>query len=279
MAKRKAASATEEANSSEDRTQVTKKAKYNPHEDGKGPDLHGDWKAQIQKENGGPNEFKISTWNVNGLRAIFKSRKNSGDVSDLEAYVKEEKPDVLCLNETKIDPEIERIVQEKLPKYEWHFAHSQKKGYAGVAVLLKKDSEMCKQLLSVSIGVGDPEHDTEGRSLTLIYPKLCLVASYVANAGQQLKRLDYRVKQFDPSMQEYLKGLEAKHSKPVLWCGDLNVAYEEIDIWNSRGNQKSPGHTPEERASFGAFLGEGAWVDLWRSQNPGLRRYTYWSQR
>eukprot|EP01055_Gregarina_sp_Pseudo9_P005904 Gregarina_sp_Pseudo_9__5903@NODE_934_length_2053_cov_46_090864_g876_i0_p1_GENE_NODE_934_length_2053_cov_46_090864_g876_i0NODE_934_length_2053_cov_46_090864_g876_i0_p1_ORF_typecomplete_len332_score40_07Exo_endo_phos/PF03372_23/1_1e26Exo_endo_phos_2/PF14529_6/2_3e07_NODE_934_length_2053_cov_46_090864_g876_i010062001 len=260
-------------------TQDTKKTKANPHVDGKGPPLTGDWKTQIEDTPLPEDEVKVCSWNVNGLRAVLKSVKNNGKKSDLESYILQENPDVLCLNETKIDAEIEDFITEKFPDYSFIFAHSNKKGYAGVAVMLRKDSVMYSGLEEKRLGVGDEEHDSEGRSVTLIYPKMCLVASYVANAGQGLKRLDYRVDKFDPSMQNFLKTLETDNHRPVIWCGDLNVAYEEIDIWNSKGNQKSAGHTPQERASFGAFLGDGDWVDIWRAQNPTERRYTYWSAR
>eukprot|EP01053_Blabericola_migrator_P002886 Blabericola_migrator_1__2885@NODE_182_length_11861_cov_167_496185_g158_i0_p5_GENE_NODE_182_length_11861_cov_167_496185_g158_i0NODE_182_length_11861_cov_167_496185_g158_i0_p5_ORF_typecomplete_len336_score55_48Exo_endo_phos/PF03372_23/4_7e25Exo_endo_phos_2/PF14529_6/1_4e07_NODE_182_length_11861_cov_167_496185_g158_i052326239 len=277
--KRKSQTKVKEDDDENNVNENVKRVKYNPHVDGRGPSLNGDWREQVAEPTLAPDQIKICTWNVNGLRAVLRSKKLKEESSDFVAYIKEEAPDILCLNETKITPELENLLDETLPDYKSYHAHSDKKSYAGVAILVKKGTVLESAIESQTSGVGDAEHDSEGRTLTLVFPSLCLVASYVANSGQGLKRLDYRISSFDPTMQAYLKGLETKFARPVIWCGDLNVAYEEIDIWNSKGNQKSAGHTPEERASFGNFLKTGQWVDVWRQQNPSQRAYTYWSAR
>ena len=187
-----------------------------------------------------PGCFRISSFNVNGLRAILR---NEGY---LQAYMEAEAPDVLCLNETKISPDIEEEFHALFPGYTAVFNHAEKKGYSGTAMFFKNPP------LSVSKGIGVKEHDNEGRVITAEFPKFYVVATYVPNSGGGLVRLPYRTKEWDLAMLKYLKSLEEK--KPVVWCGDLNVAHLDIDIHNPKGNRnKSPGFCDEERDNMSLF--------------------------
>eukprot|EP01067_Filipodium_phascolosomae_P006247 Filipodium_phascolosomae@DN4509_c0_g1_i1.p1 len=147
-----------------------------------------------------------------------------------------------------------------------------KKGYSGVACISKTKP------LSVERCLGSEEHDMEGRSLVIEFETVILVCTYVPNSGMKLEKLEYRTKSWDPFLQQFLNDLWKKSGKPVIWCGDLNVAPEEIDIHNSKANKKSAGHTPEERASFKDFLSQG-WVDVFRALNPTKRQFSFYSPR
>ena len=145
--------------------------------------------------------------------------------------------------------------------------YADKKGYSGTAIYTKHDP------LSVRYGIGIDEHDHEGRVITLEYPDFVLVCAYVPNSQDGLKRLDYRMR-WEDDMRAYLCGLP----KPVILCGDLNVAHEEIDIKNPASNRRNAGFTDEERAKFGTLLGAG-FIDTWRFQHPGEVKYSWWSYR
>jgi exodeoxyribonuclease III len=200
---------------------------------------------------------KLLSWNVNGLRAVL--RKNFLD------FLVAETPDILCLQETKCRPEdVEQLWPADYTVY-WNSA--EKKGYSGTAIFTRT------RPLQVTQGIGVAEHDREGRVLTAEYADFILVNSYVPNSQRELTRLPYR-QQWDRDFLAYLKGLEQR--KPVIWCGDLNVAHTEIDLANPKANVKNHGFTPEERAGFGAALAAG-FVDTFREFEKGPGHYTWWS--
>eukprot|EP00826_Nyctotherus_ovalis_P015252 TRINITY_DN1431_c0_g1_i4.p1 TRINITY_DN1431_c0_g1~~TRINITY_DN1431_c0_g1_i4.p1 ORF type:complete len:384 (-),score=113.57 TRINITY_DN1431_c0_g1_i4:168-1319(-) len=213
---------------------------------------------------------RLYSWNVNGLKACMGR-------GDLQKFLKEEDPDLLCLNETKMDEkkiEAENVrknlFQEKYLQY-WNCCKSSS-GYAGTAVLTKVKP------LSVKFDLGIIEHDLEGRTITLEFADFILVACYVPNAGQKLDRLQYRTKQWDLDFRKYLKNMEQSKNKCVILCGDLNVAHEEIDIWNASGNKRSAGFTIEERTEFTNFLKLG-FADSFRKLHPTTVKYSYWNLR
>jgi exodeoxyribonuclease-3 len=200
---------------------------------------------------------KLISWNVNGLRAIL--RKNFLD------YLNEEKPDLLCLQETKAGPDdVEQLWPASYTTY-WNTA--QRKGYSGTALFTRE------RPIRITRGMGKPEHDAEGRVLTAEYPDFLLVNVYVPNSKRELTRLEYR-QQWDRDFLAYLKKLERR--KPVVFCGDLNVAHTEIDLANPKANVRNHGFTPEERAGFGAFVKAG-FIDTFREFETGGGHYTWWS--
>lgn len=202
--------------------------------------------------------MKLLSWNVNGLRAVL--RKNF-----LE-YLETEKPDMLCLQETKCRPE---DVDQLWPQgYETHWNSAEKKGYSGTAIFTRQ------RPLSIHRGIGKPEHDSEGRVLTLEFEDFHLVNVYVPNSQRELTRLPYRMR-WDKDFLSYLKSLEK--TKPVVFCGDLNVAHQEIDLANPKSNMKNHGFTPEERAGFTRTI-EAGFVDTFREFETGGGHYTWWSQ-
>ncbi len=201
--------------------------------------------------------MKLISWNVNGLRAVLK--KNFMEFLDTE------KPDVLCLQEIKCAPEdIEQVWPHGYNTY-WNGA--QRKGYSGTMILTKT------QPAKVSNGVEIVEHDNEGRVQTADFKDFFLVNVYVPNSKRDLSRLTYRQK-WDRDFLAYLKNLEKK--KPVIFCGDLNVAHTEIDLANPKANVHNHGFTPEERAGFTAFVDAG-FLDTFREFEKGGGHYTWWS--
>lgn len=202
--------------------------------------------------------MKLISWNVNGIRAAIRSGFHE-QVSKID-------PDVLCIQETKCNKD---QVQVDLPGYAQYWNSAVKKGYAGTAVFTRNEPE------SVSYGMGMPEHDSEGRIITLEYADFYLVNVYTPNSQQGLVRLPYRMK-WDADFLAYVKGLEA--SKPVVFCGDLNVAHKEIDLKNPRANERNPGFTVEERGALDRCV-ESGFVDTFRElcKEPG--QYTWWSYR
>ena len=202
--------------------------------------------------------MKLISWNVNGLRSVL--RKNF-----LE-YLEAEQPDILCLQETKCTPD---DVEQLWPAhYSTHWNSAVKKGYSGTAIFSRT------RPLSITQGIGHEEHDAEGRVLTAEFADFFLVNVYVPNSKRELTRLAYR-QQWDRDFLRYLKKLEKK--KPVLFCGDLNVAHTEIDLANPKANVKNHGFTPEERAGFSAFVAAG-FLDTFREFEKGGGHYTWWSQ-
>lgn len=201
-------------------------------------------------------EYKLISWNVNGLRAV--ASKGFADIfAELDA-------DFVCLQETKV--QAGQIDLEFLG-YESYWNYAEKKGYSGTAIYTKHTP------LSVRYGMGIPEHDTEGRLITLEYDKFFLVCAYVPNSQDGLRRLDYRM-QWEDALRNYLTGLP----KPVVFCGDLNVAHEEIDLKNPAINHFNAGFSDQERAKFTELLAAG-FTDTWRFQHPTDVKYSWWSYR
>ena len=213
--------------------------------------------------------IKIIHWNVNGFRPLLKK-------DELDKLIKEENPDFICINETKIDYDVIKSMNlsklfENKHKYKSYWNCSiEKKGYAGTAILTKYSP------ISVSYGMNIKKHDKEGRMITLEYDKFYLVACYTPNAGEGLKRVDYRVKEWDKDFFEYINGL--KNKKDVIFTGDLNVARENIDIFDPKGKEKLPGFSKMEKESFNNFLNQG-FVDTFRDLHPKEQKYSFFSKR
>ena len=202
--------------------------------------------------------MKLVSWNVNGLRSCL--------TKGFLEYVKQEDPDIVCLQETKLQPE--QAVFD-LPGYHRYFNSADKKGYSGTAVLTKEEP------LSVVYGFGDDIHRHEGRVITAEYPAFYLVCCYTPNSQDGLRRLSYRM-QWEDDLREYLRELDGK--KPVVYCGDLNVAHQEIDLKNPKTNRKNAGFTDEERERFSQLLAAG-FIDSYRSLYPEKIEYSWWSYR
>ena len=202
--------------------------------------------------------MKLVSWNVNGLRSAL----GKGFLD----YVAAEDPDVICLQETKLQPE--QAVFD-LPGYHRYFNSADKKGYSGTAILTKTEP------LSVTYDFGDDMHRHEGRVITAEYPAFYLVCCYTPNSQDGLKRLDYRMT-WEDAFRAYLLGLDAK--KPVILCGDLNVAHTEMDIKNAKTNRMSAGFTDQERAKMTELLAAG-FADSFRVVHPDEVKYSWWSYR
>ncbi|MBR4933179.1 MAG: exodeoxyribonuclease III, partial [Clostridia bacterium] len=194
--------------------------------------------------------------NVNGFRACLT--KGFAD------FFAEADADFFCLQETKMQPGQAEFSPEGYHQY-WYSA--EKKGYSGTAVFTRHEP------LSVTYGIGIPEHDTEGRAITLEYDSFYLLCVYTPNAQRELARLDYRMS-WEDALREYICTLDAK--KPVIYCGDLNVAHEEIDLKNPKTNHKSAGFSDEERGKFTELLSAG-FKDTYRSLYPDKVEYSWWS--
>jgi exodeoxyribonuclease-3 len=203
--------------------------------------------------------MKLISWNVNGIRAVLK--KGFAD------FIDSEKPDIVALQETKATPE-QVVAPQALAEYTAFWNIAEKKGYSGTVIFTKTKP------IAVTFGIGLAEHDREGRVITAEYADFFLVNVYVPNSKRELTRLSYR-QQWDRDFLAYLKKLELK--KPVIWCGDLNVAHTEIDLARPKDNVKNHGFTPEERAGFEAFV-RGGFVDTFRVFEKAGGHYTWWSQ-
>lgn len=203
--------------------------------------------------------MKMISWNVNGLRACVT--KGFLDVfQSLDA-------DIFALQETKLQP---HQIDLELPGYQQFFNSAEKKGYSGTAIFTRREP------LDVRYGIGIPEMDTEGRVITLDMGDYYFVTTYTPNSQSELARLDYRMK-WDDAWRELLCRLKAE--KPVIACGDLNVAHTEIDLKNPKTNRRNAGFTDEEREKFSALLDAG-FIDTWRYQHPGVEQvYSWWSYR
>ena len=203
--------------------------------------------------------MRFISWNVNGLRAVMK--KGFEDAFwGLDA-------DFFCLQETKLQ---EGQINLDLPGYHQYWCYAEKKGYSGTAIFTKHEPK------SVSYNLGWPEHDTEGRVITLEYPDFYLVCVYTPNAQNELKRLDYRMS-WDDAFREHLVALDT--IKPVIVCGDLNVAHKEIDLKNPKTNIGNPGFSYEERDKFTQLLDAG-FTDTFRHLYPNQTgAYSWWSYR
>ena len=203
--------------------------------------------------------MKLISWNVNGLRACMGK--------GFLAFLKASDADIVCLQETKMQREQADFI---IDGYEEYWNSAEKKGYSGTAVFTKKPP------LSVSYGIGIPEHDTEGRVITAEFPDFFLVNVYTPNSQQELARLPYRM-QWEDAFRDYLKTLDQK--KPLIVCGDMNVAHEEIDLKNPKTNRKNAGFTDEERQKMTELLSSG-FIDTFRLLYPDTEGvYSWWSYR
>ena len=203
--------------------------------------------------------IKLISWNVNGIRAAV----GKGFLD----FFHEIDADVFCVQETKLQ---EGQIELDLPGYESYWSYAEKKGYSGTAIFTKHTP------LSVSYNLGIPEHDTEGRAVTLEYENFYLVCVYTPNAQDGLKRIDYRMS-WEDAFREYLSGLDEK--KPIIVCGDMNVAHEEIDLKNPATNRGNAGFSDEERGKFTELLDAG-FTDSFRYLYPERRdAYSWWSYR
>lgn len=221
------------------------------------PEQSGGRKSAIETEK--LSMKKMISWNVNGLRACLGK-------GFLE-YLKETEADIFCIQESKLQ---EGQVDLELPGYHQYWNYAEKKGYSGTAMFTKEEP------VSVTYGLGIEEHDHEGRVITAEFPEYYVVTCYTPNSQDGLKRLDYRMK-WEDVFRAYLKELETK--KPVIFCGDLNVAHQEIDLKNPRTNRKNAGFSDEERAKFTELL-EAGFVDTFRYFYPDQEGiYSWWSYR
>ena len=203
--------------------------------------------------------MKMISWNVNGLRACV----TNGFLDVFQSL----DADIFALQETKLQP---HQIDLELPGYQQFFNSAEKKGYSGTAIFTRREP------LDVRYGIGIPEMDTEGRVITLDMGDYYFVTTYTPNSQSELARLDYRMK-WDDAWRDLLCRLKAE--KPVIACGDLNVAHTEIDLKNPKTNRRNAGFTDEEREKFSALLDAG-FIDTWRYQHPGVEQvYSWWSYR
>ena len=203
--------------------------------------------------------MRFISWNVNGLRAIM----NKGFMDIFNAL----DADIFCLQETKLQ---QGQIDFEPQGYHGYWNYAEKKGYSGTAIFTKTEP------LSVSYGLGIEEHDHEGRVITLEFDSFYFVTVYTPNAQDGLKRLDYRMK-WEDDFLDYIKKLDKE--KPVIYCGDLNVAHKEIDLKNPKTNRKNPGFTDEERGKMSAVLDSG-FTDTFRYLYPDKEQiYSWWSYR
>ncbi len=204
--------------------------------------------------------MRLFSWNVNGIRAVLKK--------DFLRILTDFDADIVCLQETKARPE--QVAEVEWPDdFSRHWNSAEKPGYSGTVVFSKRAP------LSVTTGIGHAEHDREGRVLTLEFEEFHLINVYVPNSKRGLARLPYRTTAWEPAFREYVVRLD--RTKPVVICGDLNVAHREIDIARPKDNVKNAGFTPEERACLTELLDAG-FVDTFRALHPGTAdAYTWWS--
>ncbi len=203
--------------------------------------------------------YKFISWNVNGLRACYEK--------GFPEIFREIGADFFCLQETKMQA---GQLDAQFDGYRSYWSYAEKKGYSGTAIFSRHEP------LSVSYGLGIEEHDREGRVITLEMPDFYLVTVYTPNAQDELRRLDYRM-EWEDAFRVYILGLEER--KPVILCGDLNVAHTEIDLKNPKTNRRNPGFTDEERGKFQTLLDAG-YVDTFRHFYPDQRDiYSWWSYR
>ncbi len=205
--------------------------------------------------------MKLISWNVNGIRACLK--KGFAD------YIEEEAPDILGLQEVKALPE--QVDYEFPSEYEVIWYPAERRGYSGTLLATKLP------VLRHELGIGIPEHDKEGRVVSVEHEDFWVVTVYTPNSKDGLQRLDYRHQEWDPFFLGYMK--ELQEEKPVIFCGDLNVAHQEIDLARPKDNHKSAGFTDEEREGFDNIVGAG-FIDSFRELHPDTRDvYSWWSYR
>ncbi|MCA9403036.1 MAG: exodeoxyribonuclease III [Candidatus Omnitrophica bacterium] len=201
--------------------------------------------------------MKLISFNVNGIKSAIDK--------GLLDFIKQAEPHAICLQETK-SPKKQPPVS--LPGYQLYWNYAQKAGYSGTAIFTRIKP------VAVTYGIGIEKHDQEGRVITAEFDDFILVCVYVPNAKRKLERLEYRVREWDVDFLKYLKKLEAL--KPVVFCGDLNVAHQEIDLANPKANVKNHGFTPEERAGFDNIVKKG-FIDTFREFEKDGGHYTWWS--
>lgn len=200
--------------------------------------------------------MKFISWNVNGFRACLE--KGFGE------FFASQNADFICIQETKMQP---GQAEFDTPGYHQYWHSAEKKGYSGTAIFTKHEP------VSVAYGINDPDHEGEGRAITLEYPGFYLLNVYTPNAQRELARLDYRM-QWEDALRNYIISLDKK--KPVIYCGDLNVAHEEIDLKNPKSNHHSAGFSDEERDKFTCLLQSG-FKDTFRYLYPDTVKYSWWS--
>ena len=201
--------------------------------------------------------MKLISWNVNGLRAVYKK--------GFMEFFKEVNADIFCIQETKVQ---EGQIELELKGYNQYFNYANRKGYSGTAIFTKNTPE------EVTNGIGIKEHDQEGRIITLKFKKFYLVNCYTPNSGRELARLDYRMT-WEEAFKQYLENLDK--DKPVILCGDLNVAHKEIDLKNPKTNRRNAGFTDEERGKMTELL-EAGFTDTFRYLYPDKENaYSWWS--
>ena len=206
--------------------------------------------------------MKLLSWNVNGIRAVQKK--------GFKAFVKKENPDILCIQETR---QGNNHAELELPAYQEYWNPAERKGYSGTLILSKTSPLTTPK--NVTLDIGKKEHEGEGRVITAEYKDFFLVNVYTPNAQHELARIDYRM-QWDKDFLAYLKKLEKK--KPVIACGDFNVAHTEIDLARPKQNVKNAGFSPQERAGFRKYIDAG-FLDTFREFEKGPGHYTWWSFR
>ena len=212
--------------------------------------------------------IKIIHWNINGLRNLLKTK-------ELDELIKQEDPDIICFNEIKIDkefiPKINSInlFNKNIYKSFW-YCPTEKKGYSGTAILTKYEPK------SVSYGMNSDKHDKEGRIITLEYDKFYLICCYTPNSGEALKRLNYRINEWDKDFFRYINSLKDK--KDIILTGDLNVARGNMDIFDPKGRERMAGFTQVEKESFIKFLKMG-YIDTFRALHPKEQKYSFFSCR
>ena len=211
--------------------------------------------------------MKIIAWNINGIRSSMKGK-------ELYDLIEDEKPDIICFGETKVSCpfiDVQNELKDKIKGYKYRYWSpcKTKGGYSGTAIFTKK------QPISIIYGLDDI--DEEGRVIILEFEHFFLLHVYTPNSGEELKRLEYRTKTWDKIFRK--KVIELQEHKPVIVCGDLNVAHKEIDLKNPKTNLKTAGYTIEERDSFDKLLTEANLVDTYRFLNPEKIEYSYWSYR
>lgn len=202
--------------------------------------------------------MKITTWNINGLKSSIKNKS-------LLEYINDYKPDILCVQEIKISSERDiDIIKEELNNGGYKYTlHWNRKGYSGVGMIYKKNIKIIKKR----------KNNNEGRLLFFELEDFILINVYVPNSGSKLEKLSYRVNEWDKELTKFVKNL----TKPIILCGDMNVANEEIDIAKPNNNRRNAGFTNEERESFKEMLKETDLKDVWRTLNPEKKEYTFWS--
>lgn len=203
--------------------------------------------------------MKFISWNVNGIRACVQK--------GFQDFFNEIDADIFCLQETKMQA---GQLELDLPGYHQYWNYAEKKGYSGTAIFTKQEP------ICVTYGIGIPEHDKEGRVITLEFPEFYFITVYTPNSQNELARLSYRMK-WEEDFLAYLKKLE--ETKPVIFCGDLNVAHKEIDLKNPKTNRKNAGFTDEEREKFSVLM-ENGFIDTYRYFYPEQEGvYSWWSYR